>query len=51
MESHLMIKLTALTSEEEPHSTLAAFLVDPSLDAPSPTRAIRASITSVGPKW
>ncbi len=31
MESHLMIKLTALTSEEEPHSTLAAFLVDPTL--------------------
>jgi len=29
MESHLMIKLTAITSEEEPHSTLAAFLVDP----------------------
>jgi PPM family protein phosphatase len=32
MESHLMIKLTAITSEEEPHSTLAAFLVDPSLE-------------------
>jgi serine/threonine protein phosphatase PrpC len=31
MEAHLMIKLTALTSEEEPHSTLAAFLVDPTL--------------------
>lgn len=31
MESHLMIKLTAITSEEEPHSTLAAFLVDPTL--------------------
>ena len=29
MESHLMIKLTAITSEEEPHSTLAAFLVSP----------------------
>jgi len=29
-ESHLMIKLTAFTSEEEPHSTLAAFAVDPS---------------------
>jgi serine/threonine protein phosphatase PrpC len=28
-ESHLMIKLTAITSEEEPHSTLAAFLVLP----------------------
>lgn len=28
-EAHLMIKLTALTSEEEPHSTLAAFLVSP----------------------
>ena len=27
MEAHLMIRLTAITSEEEPHSTLAAFLV------------------------
>jgi serine/threonine protein phosphatase PrpC len=32
MESHLMIKLTAITAEEEPHSTLAAFVVNPSLD-------------------
>ncbi len=32
MESHLMIKLTAITAEEEPHSTLAAFLVNPTLD-------------------
>jgi serine/threonine protein phosphatase PrpC len=31
LESHLMIKLTAITSEEEPHSTLAAFCVMPSL--------------------
>jgi PPM family protein phosphatase len=31
MESHLMIKLTAITSEEEPHSTLAAFIVNPNL--------------------
>ena len=29
MESHLMIKLTAITSEEEPHSTIAAFLISP----------------------
>ena len=28
-ESHLMIKLTALAAEEEPHSTLAAILVSP----------------------
>lgn len=27
MEAHLMIKLTALSAEEEPHSTLAAFLI------------------------
>jgi serine/threonine protein phosphatase PrpC len=27
-----MIKLTALTAEEEPHSTLAAFLVNPTLE-------------------
>jgi len=30
MEAHLMIKLTAITSEEEPHSTVAAFLISPS---------------------
>jgi serine/threonine protein phosphatase PrpC len=29
MESHLMIKLTAITAEEEPHSTIAAFLIGP----------------------
>ncbi len=28
-ESHLMIKLTAITAEEEPHSTIAAFLLQP----------------------
>jgi len=32
MEAHLMIKLTAITAEEEPHSTIAAFLVGPSLE-------------------
>jgi PPM family protein phosphatase len=31
VESHLMIKLTAITSEEEPHSTVAAFLINPNL--------------------
>ncbi len=30
-ESHLMIKLTAITSEEEPHSTVAAFHVNPDM--------------------
>ncbi len=30
-EAHLMIKLTAITSEEEPHSTVAAFVVGPDL--------------------
>ncbi len=30
-ESHLMIKLTAITAEEEPHSTLAGFLLEPNL--------------------
>ncbi len=29
VESHLMIKLTAITAEEEPHSTIAAFLMHP----------------------
>ena len=33
LESHLMIKLTAITSEEEPHSTLAAALILPTLEA------------------
>ncbi len=32
MESHLMIKLTAITAEEEPHSTVAAFMVTPTLE-------------------
>jgi serine/threonine protein phosphatase PrpC len=27
LESHLMIKLTAITAEEEPHSTVAAFVI------------------------
>lgn len=31
-ESHLVIKMTALSSEQEPHSTLAAFLVNPQGD-------------------
>lgn len=33
VEAHLMIKLTAITADEEPHSTLAAFLVRPDLCA------------------
>ncbi len=32
LEAHLMIKLTAITAEEEPHSTAAAFLVGPARD-------------------
>ncbi len=32
LEAHLMIKLTAITAEEEPHSTVAAFIVGPSRD-------------------
>jgi serine/threonine protein phosphatase PrpC len=32
LEAHLMIKLTAITAEEEPHSTAAAFLVGPNRD-------------------
>ena len=31
-EAHLMIKLTAITAEEEPHSTVAAFLIGPGLE-------------------
>ncbi len=31
LEAHLMIKLTAITAEEEPHSTVAAFFISPSL--------------------
>src|SRR6195256_6937669 len=30
LEAHLMIKLTAITSEEEPHSTVAALIISPS---------------------
>jgi PPM family protein phosphatase len=33
MEAHLMIKLTAISSEEEPHSTVAAFLLMPDRSA------------------
>jgi PPM family protein phosphatase len=29
LEAHLMIKLTAITAEEEPHSTVAAFIISP----------------------
>lgn len=32
-ECHLMIKLTALAFEEEPHSTVATFIVNPDLSA------------------
>ena len=32
LEAHLMIKLTAITAEEEPHSTAAAFLIGSALD-------------------
>ena len=31
-EAHLVIKLTAISAEEEPHSTLAAFLINPGGD-------------------
>ena len=33
VEAHLMIKLTAITADEEPHSTLAAYLVMPDRSA------------------
>lgn len=32
-EAHLMIKLTAMAFEEEPHSTIAAFLINPDMTA------------------
>jgi serine/threonine protein phosphatase PrpC len=31
-EAHLVIKLTALSAEQEPHSTLAAFIINPGGD-------------------
>ncbi len=31
-EAHLVIKLTAISSEQEPHSTMAAFLINPGGD-------------------
>jgi PPM family protein phosphatase len=33
VEAHLMIKLTAITADEEPHSTIAAFLILPDRSA------------------
>jgi serine/threonine protein phosphatase PrpC len=33
VEAHLMIKLTAITADEEPHSTVAAFLILPDRQA------------------
>lgn len=33
LEAHLMVKLTAISSEQEPHSTLACFLLLPDLKA------------------
>ncbi len=32
-ESHLVIKLTAVSAEQEPHSTIAAFVINPSGDS------------------
>ena len=32
-EAHLMIKLTAIAFEEEPHSTIASFIINPDLSA------------------
>ena len=32
-ESHLVIKLTAVSAEQEPHSTIAAFLINPAGDS------------------
>jgi serine/threonine protein phosphatase PrpC len=31
-ESHIVIKLTAISSEQEPHSTIAAFIINPNGD-------------------
>ena len=32
LEAHVVVKLTAISSEQEPHSTLAAFLINPGGD-------------------
>ena len=51
-ESHLMIKLTAIAAEEEPHSTIAAIHDRPEpAAATSCMRATRASTTSAAPTW
>jgi hypothetical protein len=47
MESHLMIKLTAITAEEEPHSTIAVLIGPRDMGMP----ATRASTTSAAPRW
>ena len=44
-----MIRLTAITSEEEPHSTVAAFLIGPTPNATIVHAGIRASTTSAAP--
>ena len=50
-EAHLMIKLTAITSEEEPHSTSPPSSSARPATATSSTPAIRASTTSAAPSW
>lgn len=50
-EAHLVIRLTAISAEQEPHSTIAAFLVNPGAIATGCTPGIRASTISGAPRW
>jgi serine/threonine protein phosphatase PrpC len=45
-ESHMVIRLTAISAEQEPHSTIAAFILLPRAAATGCIRAIRASTTT-----
>jgi hypothetical protein len=46
-QAHTVIRLTAISSEQEPHSTLAAFVLDPDGSMP----ATRASTISAMARW
>ena len=45
-EAHIVIRLTAISAEQEPHSTIAAFLINPRATATGCTPGIHASTIS-----
>ena len=50
-EAHIVIRLTAISAEQEPHSTIAAFLINPRATAIGCMRATRASTTFKAHGW